>query len=390
MRIVALIFAFVAAVAAAAADLPQVEFDELKSDLTLEEPVPLDSILPDEEPGPGKTRTRWIGQLLRNGFQINDPNVDYPRFPRFCVKVYNWGDRTFNHYDSTYVVPTGKNWKVQMRSFNWLENYATFYDPHSSMLLRSDVYADIGAYLSFMAVSVGYMFNANELINGSSNSRSHFNFNFTCALFNVDYLATSTNGGAVIYHLRNNDGSTSVHIPFENISHSTRSLTFNYFFNHRKYSHAAAFCYSKYQLKSAGSWLAGIYYTTQDIAMDFTDLRSDLLEFIPAELRKVRFHFADYAVNAGYGYNWVLSPRKWLLNAAYIQGLGYKRSIEDSTDGRKSMVAVNPQAQLSVVYNHKALFASAQAEFVSNFFFNSNYTFFNAMFTLHIAVGARF
>ena len=124
--------------------------------------------------------------------------------------------------------------------------------------------------------------------------------------------------------------------------------------------------------------------------MYFSDLQSSLLEYIPDDFRKVRFHFADYALNAGYGYNWVIRPRKWLLNAAYIQGLGYKHSIEDSTDGRRNMVAVNPQAQLSVVYNHKALFASAQAQFVSNFFFNSKYTFFNTMFTFHVAVGARF
>lgn len=52
--------------------------------------------------------TLWIKQLLDNGFLINDPGVDYPKFPRFLVKVYNWGDKVFNSYDPEYVVSTGK------------------------------------------------------------------------------------------------------------------------------------------------------------------------------------------------------------------------------------------------------------------------------------------
>ncbi|MDE6205419.1 MAG: hypothetical protein K2F66_04800, partial [Duncaniella sp.] len=57
----------------------------------------------------GVSKTYWIKQLIDNGFRIHDEGVCYPRFPRFCLNVYNWGDRTFNSYDTTYVVGTGKN-----------------------------------------------------------------------------------------------------------------------------------------------------------------------------------------------------------------------------------------------------------------------------------------
>ena len=48
--------------------------------------------------------TYWIKQIINNGFHIHDPAICYPKFPRFCLEVYNWGDRTFNSYDNNYVV----------------------------------------------------------------------------------------------------------------------------------------------------------------------------------------------------------------------------------------------------------------------------------------------
>ena len=45
----------------------------------------------------------WVSQLIKTGFHINDPRINYPAFPRFALKVYNWGDRTFNHYESAFV-----------------------------------------------------------------------------------------------------------------------------------------------------------------------------------------------------------------------------------------------------------------------------------------------
>lgn len=334
--------------------------------------------------------TRWIRQLFSNGFHINDSTVDYPRFPRFCVKVYNWGDRTFNSYDTTYVVGTGRNWKVQAKSFNWLENYAFIFPKHNEVMLRSNIYADIGGYLSFMAVSVGYMFNANELINDRYDTRSHFNFNFTCALFNIDYLETYTKGGAVIQRLGNYDGGARLNLPFENVSNSTKSFQATYFFGHRRYSHAAAYCFSKYQLKSAGSWMAGIYYLNQNVSLDFNGLPPDMAEEIPTDKRLFKFHYTDYTLTGGYGYNWALRPRKWLLNITYLQGVGYKHTKEDNTDGRRSMVAINPTLTGSLVYNHKALFVALQGRFNGRFYFNGNYTFFNSLSTAQLTVGARF
>lgn len=356
-----------------------------------QEPADTLVVVADTVPQPQhRSKTRWIKQLWANGFHINDPDVDYPRFPNFLRKVYNWGDRTFNSYDTTYVVATGKNWKVQDKSFNWLENYVFIFPHGQEVWVRSNIYADIGGYVSFMAVSLGYMFNANELINDRYDARSHFNFNFTCALFNVDYLETTSKGGAKITRMGKPGHDSSTDIPFENVTNHTRSLQATYFFGHRRYSHAAAYCFSKYQLKSAGSWMVGFHYLYQDLGLDFNGLPTEIRDKIPVDDRNFRFHYSDYTVTGGYGYNWALKPRSWLFNITTQLGVGYKHTREDSTDGRRGMVAVNPTVTGSLVYNHRALFVALQGRFNGRFYFNGNYTFFNSLSTAQFTVGARF
>lgn len=336
------------------------------------------------------SKTLWVKQLFANGFHINDPDVQYPRFPRFLLKVYNWGDRVFNGYDPAYVVSTGHNWKVLGKSYNWLENYAMIFSRHKTMRMSSDMYADIGGYLCFMAVSVGYMFNANELIGDRDNNRTNFNLNFTCSRFTVDYTATSTTGGARITHFGSYNDSHDLSMVFDGVSNKSKTLTAMYFFNNRRFSHAAAYCFSKYQLKSAGSPVAGFYYGNQQIAMDFSRLPQDMLNSLPESLPVYKFHYDDYALLGGYAYNWALKPRRWLLNVTGVVGAGYKKTREDATDGVRGMVAFNPLVTGSVVYNHRALFLGAQLRYRGSFYFNSNYTFYNALLSGQLIVGARF
>ncbi len=333
--------------------------------------------------------TLWIKQLIANGFHINDPGVDYPKFPRFCLNVYNWGDRVFNSYDPEYVVSAGKNWKAQLKTHNWLETYS-FIFPRGHMLhIASNVYADVGASVSFMAVSVGYMFNANELAH-SSDKRSYFGLNFTCALFSADYSHTTTDGGAHISRFGKLINDQRVHIPLENLVNHTTQAEVVYFFNHRKYSQAAAECYSKYQLKSAGSWTAGFNYTRQNVTMDLGEAIPEIWEQLPDLQRHYTFNYIDYIALGGYAYNWVLKPRTWLFNVSPILGVGYKHTRVTSTDGRRDMVATKGQLALNLVYNHRALFIGVHGKVSASWYFNGNYTFMDSFYNMQASLGFRF
>lgn len=331
----------------------------------------------------------WYRQLMENNFRINDPRINYPAFPKFCVDVYNWGDRTFNRYDTTYVVGTGKNWKVMTRSYNWMESYAMIFSPESYLRLRSNPYSDLGAYLCFMAVSVGYTGNMNAIAAGTKSKRNTFNFNFCCALFSATLNYSKTSGGARLTHFGDYPHH-NLNYKFDAISQKTLSGAVYYFFNHRRYSQAAAYSFSKYQLKSAGTWLGGLSFSHQRIDMDFSELPDDMMSHLPSLKPRYNFHYTDYDLLGGYAYNWVLKPRKWLINGTVMPSIGYKHAYEGTTDGHRNMFSLNGRAMVSGVYNHRSLFAALQANFEGHFFFTSDYTFFNSIESISLVVGARF
>ena len=53
----------------------------------------------------------WTDRIKSHTFDISDTTIIYPKFLKFCVNTYNWGDRLLNTYDHDYVLPTGKNGK---------------------------------------------------------------------------------------------------------------------------------------------------------------------------------------------------------------------------------------------------------------------------------------
>lgn len=346
------------------------------------------AILDSGRPKPPNS-TFWIKQLLDNGFHINDPSVAYPRFPRFLLKVYNWGDRTFNSYDPDYVVSTGKNWKLLGKSSNWIENLAMQF-PDDRVWLHTHLYADAGISLNFMAVSLSYFFNVNELL-GVPTHRSIWNFDFTCSRFAINLLWQYCSGDMTITRLGNYNNGHSVDIPFNDADFNSLYFDAYYFFNHNRYSHAAAYCYSKYQLKSAGSWLAGFTYDTKDLRLDFSNLDID----IPPEDREYldvnyRFHYSDYMLMGGYAYNWAIKPHNWTLNVTSLLSMGYRHSYSDSYGSQRNMLANGLRLDMAAVYNHRALFLAANVRFRGALYYTSHFIFFNYNTTFGATVGMRF
>lgn len=338
----------------------------------------------------GASKTYWIKQLFDNGFRIHDKNVCYPRFPRFCLNVYNWGDRTFNSYDRDYVVGTGKNWKLQGKSYNWMET-STMLFPQQLVNMHSDLYSDAGFSLSFMAVSVGYMWNINKLFTDPTNRRT-FNFDFTCSRFSINYQSVSSTGGMIITQFGDYNDGHRLHHKFSDCSNDSKTFDAYWFFNHYRYSQAAAYSYSKYQLRNAGTALVGFNFTEQHLRMNFGSLPADMLEYSPLENNQYQSEYRSYCVMGGYSYNWVLKPRRWLVNATVMAAVGYRKLFytEDNQD-TKTQVANNFRINLAAVYNHKALFAAFTARGQGFINYNSgDMTHLNTIISFTASVGMRF
>lgn len=341
--------------------------------------IPADSLPPLEG--------NWADQLIKSGFHINDPRIDYPRFLRFCVKVYNWGDRTFNSFDPAYVTGTGKNWKILGKSYNWNQSYALLFSKDKRIQIASDITSDIGLSLHFMALSIGYTVNTNELLAHPDSRRHTFEFSFTSGRFTASLLNITTHGGATI--TRFGDYHHNHH--FNKIWQTSTMADIYYFFNPHRYSHAAAYCFSKYQLRSAGSWLLGVNAAKQNIAFDFKGLPDEMQEQLPSFLsRYYRFHNYDICLAGGYAYNWVIRPRRWLFNVTAIPMIGYKHQFADSGAPRKDALSSNFKCTFALVYNHRAFFAGLSGYFDGRLYYTRGMAFFNSQESLTLQVGARF
>ena len=339
----------------------------------------------------GVSKTYWIKQLIDNGFRIHDERVCYPRFPRFCLNVYNWGDRTFNSYDTAYVVGTGKNWKLQGKSYNWMETSTITIPKQSSVNMHSDLYSDAGFSLNFMAVSIGYMWNINKLFTDPTNRRT-FNFDFTCSRFSLNYQSVSSTGGMIITQFGDYNNGHRLHYKFDDCSTDSKTLDVYWFFNHYRYSQAAAYSYSKYQLRNAGTPLVGFNFTEQHIKMNFNGMPAIMLEHSPLESNEYQSDYRSYCAMGGYSYNWVLKPRRWLINATGMVAVGYRQLISSGDErDSKSRVANNFKINVAAVYNHKALFAAFTARGMGYVNYNmGDQSHLNTIISFTAAVGMRF
>lgn len=341
----------------------------------------------------------WVQQLIQTGFHINDPRIRYPKFANFCRKVYNWGDKTFNSYDPDYVVGTGKNWKFIVDATGSMQSYGYLVDgfindsdtkTFERISMRSNIGYDLGVRLNFMAISIGYTWNMNKLIGHNDAPRSGFNFSFTCARFSAEILSQTTQGNTYIDRFGRYMNGHSVHIPFDDTRRDTQMFNAFYFLNHRRYSQAAAYCYSKYQKRSAGSWIVGARYARQKINIDFSGLPAEVLVWKPDSLPyNNTYNFHDICVQGGYAYNAVM-PHNWLFNITVLPSIGYRRSLTTSKSTVSEMVATNIDGRMSLVYNHRALFLNLALKANASFLFNRGYSFFMSSQQASLIVGARF
>lgn len=332
----------------------------------------------------------WYKQLLENGFRIHDPRINYPAFPKFCLNIYDWGDKTFNTYDPNYVVGVGKNWKVVLKSYNWMTSYMMRFNGGKSLHIRSDIYPDFGAYICFMAVNVGYTAKLDNLFGHTRKTRENFNVSFTTSRFHAAFNHWRTIGDAKITKFGSYDKNHNFELPFDDIKMSNYNVELFYFLNNKKYSHAAAYCFSKYQLKSAGSCMLGITFNHQTLNINFSNLSPDIKEHLPGLQDSYRFRFNDYNIAAGYGYNWVIKPRIWLLNAMVLPSIGYRYSYKDSSEGQRNLFAFDLFGSTSLVYNHRSLYASLSLTLNGHLYFNNQYTLFDSINSLSMNMGVRF
>ena len=330
----------------------------------------------------------WWRALKHGKIDFNDSTMGYPKFVKFCWNTYKWGDRAFNSYDSAYVTSTGKNWKLILKSDNWVDSYVGRPFEDVKMVMNSNLVSNIGVSLSFMAVSVGYSVNVSNLLHGSKASNK-VDFSFTCARFTADaYYWENSNKINVTYIDKNIDDDRH-EFRQSGITRKAMGLTAYYFFNNRRYAQAAAYCFSKYQKRSAGSWLAGISLQHFDVKFDVEQLPVEARLYIPTQEDAPRILYNDYCVLFGYGHNWVLG-RKWLLNLTVTPYIGYRYNHFHHDDHMASALSLNLRGRMAAVYNHRQFFMGLQGFADHHRYKTKNSRLVNSTLDFMALVGIRF
>lgn len=319
-----------------------------------------------------------------------DSIASWGRFPNFCIKTYRWGDRFFNSYDSTYVVGTGTKFNVKFKTDSWIDHYLFELENDTRINMVSDASTAMGAYLTYLAVSVGYDINISRYFNGNTKSRKRFNFAFNCALFGADMYIYDNNIGTTITRFGHRGDPDKVHIPFKGLDNKAFGLDLYYFLNNKRYSQAAAFNFSKIQRRSQGSWYFGFTYLNERYQFNFSGLDDVYKNQLPGSWNDYTYHVRvkNYFAKVGYGYNWVLG-RHWLVGVSESPMFGVRNGVVNATEKKNTFGAYN-LFRVSGVYNRRNLFTGLVCRISTSLIRDKESMMISNMMSFELSVGYRF
>lgn len=331
----------------------------------------------------------WIHLLKRGELDMKDTTVQYPRFIKFCVNVYNWGDKFFNSYDTTYVVGTGRRWKTRVAFDGWTDSYNMNLDRKLPITLISEPYLNASVNLQYMAVGISYGVDLNNLFFTKPVKHQKFEFNFNCARFNVDLAFNRNAGGTYVRTLGNFPRKQFYKSYFPGLDMTSFTADIYYFFNNFKYANGAAYNFSKIQKKSAGSFILGFSYAYEDISLDFNALSEELQPYYTFDEKQLTFHYNSYCLLFGYGFNWVLNDH-FLYNVSVLPSIGVIKCYEDSSEGQDKMLSLNAKGRMSLTYNKGDFFTCLILKADGKWYKTGHLSAFNAIENFSLSVGVRF
>lgn len=321
-----------------------------------------------------------------------DSIATWGKFPKFCIDTYRWGDKFFNSYDSLYVVGTGNRFNIKLKTESWTDVYRFYFDeePYTRMNMMTNPTTNAGFWLTYMAVSAGYDMNVGKYFGGGE-SRRRWSFQFNCSLFAADIYFSKSNIATDINSLGPRGNIRKTHIRFNGIENDSWGLDLYYFFNHKHYSQAAAYAFSKIQVKSSGSFYAGLSFWGLDYDFDFNSLPNDIKLQLPLAAYDYRYRTKskNYGLRLGYGYNWVFK-KGWTLAVSESPIIGLRRGWLLTYDEDKSSLSLYNRFKASVVYNHNPWFAGLVFRMENALFYDKSHTMLSSAMSVEASVGYRF
>ena len=257
----------------------------------------------------------------------------------------------------------------------------------------SDPSTSMGLHLSYLALSGGYDINVSKLFGGTPRARKRFNFGFTCALLAANFYFVSNDVGTTIRWYDKENNRLFGPYDFSGINCSSWGVETYYFFNHKKYSQAAVFAFSKIQKRSSGSFFAGISYRQDDYCFDFSGEPEYIKDLLPMSWTGYDYQYRrlnrNYALKLGYGHNFVF-PHNWVLGVMESPVVGIRRGSIGDEKLSKTALSFNNRIQVGAAYNKKHWFVGLDGYCDMGLIKERDHLFVNMILSFSASVGFRF
>lgn len=308
-------------------------------------------------------------------------------------------EKKLNTTDTLYIEPNHYNLTLMLEQSAWYQrytvgSYGTSELQSISMSPKANI--KVGLYGGWRWIFFGYTVDISQLFKstGSYTNRKEFVLNLYTALLGVDIGYRKMSNDFKIKDYNNFTFSPEDKYRgtrFDGMSARIFNFGSYWIFNHKRFSYPAAYSQSTIQRKSAGSFLAGLYYSHHNIGFDYTQLPSDMAAQMHDELKIQNIKFSNYTASFGYTYNWVFA-KNWLLNATLMPAVGYKASTVDGVKlpYKNRDLNVDLIMRAGLVWNNTKYYAGASFIMETYDYRKQNFSMTNTFGTLRVYVGFNF
>ena len=271
-------------------------------------------------------------------------------------------------YDTNYVARPKEKWLIRLlgnQTGNYIHAKGTVHGVYSEYDLHTKTNYTLGLEVNYCDIAATFSINPAKIGGDYNDYEFNFEYHGQKLSFDINYLrATSLKGDIKLGNID--------HLDEEGLRMNVVNASAYYVFNHRKFSYPAALFQNYYQLRSAGSWLAGI--SVQSGSIKTTDELKARSPLAP----EVHLTFANVALGGGYGYNFVFGQRsQWLLHLSLLPSLvvyKHNRLTVNGDEMKDHGLCFNMlfNERASVVYHFSPRYNAGVSLIMSNSIYNND------------------
>ena len=271
-------------------------------------------------------------------------------------------------YDTNYVARPKEKWLFRLlanQTGNYIHAKGTVNDFYSEYDLHTRTNFTVGLEVNYCDIAATISINPAKIGGDYNDYEFNFEYHGQKISFDISYLRATSLKGDIKF--RDVD-----HLDEEGLRMNVVNASAYYVFNNRKFSYPAALFQNYYQLRSAGSWLAGI--SVQSGSIKTTDELKARSPLAP----DVHLTFANVSLGGGYGYNFVFGKRsQWLLHLSALPSFvvyKHNRLTVNGNEMKDHSLCFNMvfNERAAVVYHFSPRFNVGASLIMSNSIYNND------------------